>query len=376
MRILFFLESLQCGGKERRSLELMQFLKQNTDHEIELVLTEDEIYYDDVYDLGIKISIIKRKGFKYDPALFFKFNMICRRFKPDIIHAWGKMTTFYAIPAKIIGRIPLISSLIADSNRGYNGFSPYSYLLNTNVFFSDVVLSNSNAGLVAYNISTKKAKVIHNGVDLRRFQPVFDKKTVREEFGIHTDYMVIMVATFSAFKDYDLFTDAAKEVGKERKDVTFVGVGDGSEWLRIKSRIENEGIDNFILTGKQKQVERLIASSDIGVLCTKSEGISNSIIEYMAMAKPVITTDMSGGSKELISDGITGYCTERDPFNVVKLINTLLDDQELRISMGNKGRNRIKSEFSIDRMAEEFQILYSDISAKRINGHADLRKVV
>ena len=376
MRILFFLESLQCGGKERRSLELMQFLKQNTDHEIELVLTEDEIYYDDVYDLGIKISIIKRKGLKYDPALFFKFNTICRRFKPDIIHAWGKMTTFYAIPSKIIGRIPMISSLIADSNRGYNGFSPYSYLLNTNVFFSDVVLSNSNAGLVAYNIRTKKAKVIHNGVDLRRFQPVFDKKTVREEFGINTDYMVIMVATFSTFKDYDLFTDAAKEVGKERKDVTFVGVGEGKEWLRIKARIENEGIDNFILTGKQKQVERLIASSDIGVLCTKSEGISNSIIEYMALGKPVITTDMSGGSKELISDGITGYCTERDTLKVVKLINTLLDDHELRISMGNKGRNRIKSEFSIDRMAEEFQMLYSDISAKRINGQADLRKVV
>ena len=373
MKILFFLESLQCGGKERRSLELMQFLKQETDYEIELVLTEDEIYYDDVFKLDIRITILKRKSGKYDPMLFSRFYRICRRFKPDIIHAWGKMTTFYAIPSKLLCNIPLISSLIADSNRSYNGFSRYSYLLKTNIFFSDIVLSNSKAGLIAYNINTTKARVIYNGVHLGRFKPEFDLKAVKMELEIKTSFMVVMIASFSTFKDYDLFLDVAKEIRRMRNDVTFVGVGDGSEWKRISTRIEDEIIDNVILTGKMKNVERIIAASDIGILCTKSEGISNSIIEYMALGKPVISTDMSGGSRELIANGETGFCTDRSIEKVVTLVNKLLDDADLRISMGNKGMDRIRSEFSIDRMAEEFKVLYLKTSSKKENVNSDLR---
>lgn len=286
------------------------------------------------------------------------------------------MTTFYAIPSKILCRAPLISSLISDSTRKYNGFSPYTYLLNTNIYFSDVVLSNSKAGLTAYKINSPKARVIYNGVHLGRFQPEIDIKKVKNEIGVKTNYMVVMVASFSTFKDYDLFLDTAIETGKMRNDVTFVGVGDGSEWERINKRIEDENINNVILTGKMKNVERIIASSDIGILCTKSEGISNSIIEYMALGKPVIATDVSGGSRELITDSETGFCTERSYERVVNLINTLLDDDDLRSSMGNRGRNRIKAEFSIDRMAKEFQFLYTNTSSKKEIVAADLNSAL
>jgi glycosyltransferase involved in cell wall biosynthesis len=200
---------------------------------------------------------------------------------------------------------------------------------------------------------------------------------VKNEFGVKTKFMIVMVATFSTFKDYDLFADSAREMAKIRNDVTFVGVGDGPEWPHIKSRIVNEGINNIILTGKQKQVERIIAASDIGLLCTKSEGISNSIIEYMAMGKPAISTDLSGGSRELICHGKTGYCIDRDVHKIVRLSSTLLDNPELRISMGNKARSRIRNEFSINRMAEEFQNLYQGVaSGKSDSVLADLKNAV
>ncbi len=365
MRILFFLESLQCGGKERRSLELIRFLKQQTDYAIELVLTDDEIYYEDVYELGIRIRIIKRSGIKYDPGLFLKFYRIARSFKPDIIHAWGKMTTFYAIPTKLICRIPLISSLIADSNKTYKKISPYTYLLKTNIFFSDVILSNSKAGLLAYDVRTEKAKVIYNGVYLERFQKNYNTTKVREELGVKSEFMLVMVATFSKFKDYDLFINVAKEIQKLREDVTFVGVGDGSEWERIDKRIKEEHINNVILTGIQKEVERIVASSDIGILCSISEGMSNSIIEYMALGKPVISTDLTGGSKELIIDGETGYIFDRNREKIIETINNLLDNKALRVSMGNRGRIRIHTWFSINRMGDEFRNLYQNVSDQK-----------
>ena len=114
------------------------------------------------------------------------------------------------------------------------------------------------------------------------------------------------------------------------------------------------------MTGKQKEVERFIAASDIGLLCTYSESISNSIIEYMSLSKPVITNDTSGGSKELIKDGETGYIIEGYANLIVNKINLLLDDENLRASMGEKGKNLVRARFSIDRMGKEFIEAYNN----------------
>ncbi|HEX2977319.1 MAG TPA: glycosyltransferase, partial [Bacteroidales bacterium] len=173
------------------------------------------------------------------------------------------------------------------------------------------------------------------------------------------------VASFSEFKDYDLFLNVAREVSKIRKDVCFAAVGDGPTFERIKNRIAAEKIRNVILTGRQNNVERIVASADIGILCTWTEGISNSVIEYMAMAKPAIVTDLTGGSRELIEDGVTGYCTGRDIFTVTGLINRLLNDRELRLKMGIRAKERIERKFSIDRMGNEFRNLYEHVLSER-----------
>lgn len=366
MKILFFAESLVAGGKERRLLELIKYLITNSDYEIALIITESEIFYKYAQELKIPIEIFKRKNIKYDPRLFINFYKYCKRFKPDIIHTWGKMTTFYAIPAKLICRRPLVSNLIANSKKDYRKYSLDSFFYALDIVFSDVILSNSKAGLQAYRINSKKAKVVTNGVHLERFQREFDITMEREKLEVKTRFLVVMVACFTLTKDYDLFLDIASEVGKSRDDVTFVGVGDGPEWQRINQRIKNENITNILLTGNRAHVEPIIAAADIGLLCTYSEGISNSIIEYMALGKPVISTDLTGGSREIIIDGVTGYCTERNPGAVALLINLLLNDEKLRISMGNKGRERISASFSIERMGRDYERLYHEILKQKL----------
>jgi glycosyltransferase involved in cell wall biosynthesis len=363
MRILFFLESLHSGGKERRSVELIKFLTSQPDRKytIELVLSEENIHYEEIYKTGVRIRILKRKGFRYDPSMITRFLRICHEFKPDLIHCFGKMTTFYAIPSRILTGIPLISSLIADSQKSYSGSSPYSFLLRYNVTFSDIVLANSLAGLKAYGLRMPKARVIYNGVNLARFRMIYNREAIKKEIGTGTRYIVVMVAGFSEFKDYDLLVDVAAETSLRRKDVVFLAIGDGPEWERIKQRINSENVNNLILLGRQREVEKYVSVSDIGLLCTRAEGISNSIIEYMALGKPVIVTDLSGGSIELVDNGNTGFCTERNVNSVTDLIIKLLDDPELRDNMGRKGKERIEKNFSIDRMGSEFIDLYNEV---------------
>jgi glycosyltransferase involved in cell wall biosynthesis len=255
--------------------------------------------------------------------------------------------------------------MISDSVGRYARFSFDSFFFNIGIFLSDVILSNSKSGLSAYKIKTPKAKVILNGVNLERFQGKFDTISIREEFGISSEFILIMVASFTGYKDYDLFIETARETAKLRGDTTFLGVGDGPEWTRIQKRVKDENIKNVILTGMRDDIESLIAASDIGLLCTFNEGISNSIIEYMALGKPVISTDMTGGSKEIIINGETGFCVERSTEEVVAHIVMLLNNKSLRLTMGIKGKNRINYQFSIGRMGDEFLTVYKDIlSAK------------
>jgi glycosyltransferase involved in cell wall biosynthesis len=192
-KILFFIESLRSGGKERRLVELLYFLKQNTDFKIKLALTEDQIHYSSVRNLGIPIEIIERhRLLKKDPSLFFRFYSIAREFNPDIIHAWGIMTTFYAIPAKLFLKRSLITNLIADSKKNYNRFSLTSIFLTIDCFFADLILGNSEAGFKAYGVDNHKKRLIYNGVQVQRFNINIDKQKIRNELHITTPYMIIM----------------------------------------------------------------------------------------------------------------------------------------------------------------------------------------
>src|SRR5690606_31004954 len=102
--------------------------------------------------------------------------------------------------------------------------------------------------------------------------------------------VVGMVAAFSAFKDYKTFINAANIVLEKRNDVVFVCVGDGPKLNECKSIVQKNNSDKIIFTGKQKNVENIVNVFDIGVLSTFNEGISNSIMEYMALSKPVVVT--------------------------------------------------------------------------------------
>ncbi len=104
---------------------------------------------------------------------------------------------------------------------------------------------------------------------------------------------------------------------------------------------------------------------DIGVLSTNAkvhaEGISNAIMEYMVMEKPVIATD-SGGNRELIDNGRTGYLVP--PFSSRDMVDKmvkLLNNKELRLSMGHQGKRRVIEEFSTEKMIGQYFELYQSL---------------
>lgn len=365
MRILFFIGSLGAGGKERRLVELLTYLSEKGSYELLLVLAFNIIEYQAFAQLGVNHYILNKTPNFKDPRIFFALDKICKNYKPDIIHTWGMMQTFYMIPTSLIRGIPILSSEITDAPpfREKCSFSALISLINFK--FAKVISANSRAGLVSYKLSeNEKYRIVYNGVDPSRFKILRSADKIKKHFKLNTKYSVVMVANFTANKDYEKYLAICKYISKYRADITFYAVGDGYNYLRIKEKAKSESIDNIIFTGRINNVEELISICDLGVLFSPfGEGISNSIMEYMALGKPVVAND-SGGTNEILKHNVNGYLVtnEQSIESITELILDLILDEEKRKTYGNNGKKLINQNYSVEYMGNAFEVIYNELN--------------
>jgi len=355
MKILFFSENLHSGGKERRIVELIKELSKYKRYEIELVLTRKNIHYEEIERYGTKIHYLERKIWKKDPSVFLRFFLLAKKFNPDCIHVWGRMVAIYAIPTARLLNIPLINSEITDAPEG---ILPPELSLRLTMKYSDCIIANSGAGIKAYGAPQDKSTVIHNGFDFSRLDNLQDKKTIRRELGVTTEFVVIMIGTYYYKKDYPTFLKAAEMLLNKRRDITFIGMGSGDP-APYRGLIQEKNRDRIKLMPSRQNVEEVMNIADIGVLATFTEGISNSILEFMALSKPVVVTG-KGGCEELVMNDENGFLY--DPGNYGKMadqINILLDDMQTRYEFGKRSREIVAEEFSQEKMIEKFIEIYS-----------------
>lgn len=368
MRILFFIDGLIAGGKERRLVELMKGIKSKSSIEFELVVMNHEIHYQQVFNLDIKIHYLIRTT-KKDISVFYKFYNICKNYKPDIVHCWDSMTALYSIPACKSLNIKFANGMIVDAPSKQNIFNKTWLRAKLTFPFSNIIIGNSKAGLAAYGVPAKKSFFIYNGFNFERTNNIINSDITRKQLEVNTDYVIGMVASFSEYKDYNTYFSAAQLLLNQRKDITFLAIGSDTDSNSSKALIDNKYIDHFRLLGKRSDVESLINAMDVCVLSTFTEGISNSILEYMALGKPVIASS-GGGTNEIVEDTKTGFLiNQSNPEELAKKIEILLNDPELRNKLGMAGQERIKTKFSINNMVSEYISLYKKILINNFSGN-------
>ena len=215
----------------------------------------------------------------------------------------------------------------------------------------------------SYSPPISKRQVISNGLSLERFAHPENPSTVKAKYGISTAKAVIMSASFSKYKDYDKFLRIAKIVTSQYDDVTFIGIGGyNPDDLFYQQVIDQaKGFPRILFPGRVADVESLVNACTIGCLfSTYGEGLSNSILEYMALGKPVIATDL-GGNKELVMHNFNGYLVKNQTDEeVAKLFLSLLNNDELTFEMGERGKQLILSRSHWLRWAKHLTIFTKD----------------
>jgi glycosyltransferase involved in cell wall biosynthesis len=366
MTILFFIDSLRAGGKERRFVELLKGLKSFPSIQFEIVVMSEDIHYREVFSLEKKIHFLLRKK-KKDLSVFKKFYKICKLYKPDIVHTWDDMTAIISIPTCKLLNIKLINGMVADT--------PVKRLLNKSWLmaklafpFSDKIIGNSKAGLTAYGAPSRKSVCIYNGLDFTRFENLNDANHFRKEiFGqINNGKVVVgMVAAFEPRKDYKTLIKGAISLLSSNASLRFVLVGNGSEFIELKNSVPAQFKDKIIFLGRRNDIESIVNLFDIGVLLTNSkvhgEGISNSIIEYMALAKPVIAT-RGGGTNEIVIDNENGFLINtKDSNEFINNLQRLIINKELRNQLGSRAFETAHQKFDLKKVTAEYVSVYQSL---------------
>jgi glycosyltransferase involved in cell wall biosynthesis len=173
-------------------------------------------------------------------------------------------------------------------------------------------------------------------------------------------FIAAMVGAFEDRKDYDTVIKAAIKLCSNNKKVIFLLIGVGSNLEAIKQQVPAELMNTQIyFPGIRSDIESILQIIDVGLLIASMEGISNSIMEYMASAKPVIGT-RAGGTTELVIEGETGLLAdEKRSDQIMEKIEMLMQNPQLAKEMGQKGKQRIHEHFDIAKMTETYKQLYN-----------------
>ena len=363
LRIVHVIDNLNAGGRERQLVELIKGIESTSIFQSAIfVLSKSTIHYADVFGTKVAIRFFERKA-KKDPLILWSLYKELKNMRPHIVHTWSSMSSVYLLPlSKILG-IKTVNGMIRGAKRHLK-FPDERWIRSKITFpFSDRIVTNSKAGMKCFNTPLKKSRYIYNGFDFKRIINLPSKSFLKRKFGLETTFVVGMVASFSKYKDYDTYISAAIKLSCSDLDITFVTIGSGSMIESYKEKVANSGLSNKILfLGARNDVESIVKTFDIGVLCTNTkhgeEGISNVIMEYMALKKPVIATNC-GGNCELVQHGVTGYLIEEFTSDeLVRIICELLDNIEDSKKMGMMGREIIEEKFSINKMLDKYCDLY------------------
>ena len=319
------------------------------------------------------ISLHKSPGhaIKLYPRLYRLF----RALRPDVVHTRNLAALEAVVPAMLAG--------VRARVHGEHGWDSFDREGTSNKyrmvrklyspFVSRYVALSSQIEQYLVNrvgIESMRIDRICNGVDTARFHPAAARQALAgTPFGDPDVVVVGTVGRLQAVKDQINLVRAvaiARQQGAELSRMRLLIAGDGPLRASVEDEIRRAGIGDVTwLAGERSDVPDVMRALDLFVLPSRSEGISNTILEAMASGLPVVATAV-GGNAELVMHGETGELVPpEDPEHMAGALVRYTADAALRQNHGSAGRRRVEQNFSIDNMVARYTNLYEQLLPPR-----------
>ena len=222
----------------------------------------------------------------------------------------------------------------------------------------DVIVSvckKSSMEILKNGFSKERVVEIPNGVDIKKFTKGTDKAK-REQRNI------TFIGRLDSYKGVDFLLNGFKGLLSKVNSVRLVIVGDGPDETKFINMARDLAIQNVVnFKGRREDILSELYKTDIFVLPSLSEGMSNVLLEAMACGLPVVAT-LVGGNGDLIKDRYNGILIPpRDSTRLSEVLLELLENEELVQRLGKEARKTIERNYSIDQVVDKYIKLYNQL---------------
>lgn len=361
-KILHLISGLEIGGSETQLLRILPELQKYHTNAVCCVRGHGPIG-SELEKNGVPVYYLDFKGLS-DLLVIKRFYVVIKSFAPEILVTYLIHADLYG---RFFGRLFGIRKIVS-SKRGallnWEWLAKFDRL--TKFMVNHYLVQTKTAKeewMGRLNLPENKFTIMPNGMNTKLFSPKIDRRAKRASLKFSSDSIIITcVARLRIGKGHDTLLEAFEKIFKEHPAINLLLVGDGEREGELRNKIKNYSSKNNIhFLGNRNDIPEILAISDIFVLPTEAEGMSNAIMEAMAAGLPIITTDIPE-NRDVIENKKTGLLLPvGNTDSLAKNIISLISDHKLRVSLGQLAQEKAREEFDIQKIVLRFTDFYENI---------------
>lgn len=359
--VLHLIQGLEIGGLEIMVINLLEGIDRSRYRPSICCYDVFGSLADGLSDKGISLHLIKRK-----PGIDYLYPLRLGRFlterRVDILHLHNPTAFFYGTLAGEIARIPVI--IYTEHARDISvstGVKMANRFLSKRVTKIVAVGESSKRYLVEREgIEEKRILTIYNGTDAKKFENIQNSQALRDELGLTRHQRVIgIVARLDPIKNHACLIRAMREVVTRLPGTRLLIIGDGPLRDDLRSLTAALDLEQHIkFLGARNNIPELLSVLDVFVLCSFSEGLSLTLVEACAAAKPIVASNV-GGNGEVVEHQCNGLLVPSDESEALAdaIMDILTNDGKAK-RMGRMARKKFEEKFTLDIMVKKYESLY------------------
>lgn len=376
IRVMRIIARMNVGGPAVQVSGLMRGMNSSEfDHRLYtgFCASDEADYLDtvakDIYAVRIE-GFGRRVSLVGDLKAFFSLVKEIRSFKPHVIHTHTAKAGFLGRIASIVSFHPSIRVHTFHGHLLDGYFGPFKRLL---IVLAEKILGIFSHQLLAVGDKVRQDLLTAGVGTLEKFSLMppglqisdLPNKTASQDFfGLSSQKLkCAFIGRVTRIKRPDRFLDVVGQIGSRGLDFEFFIAGDGELLENCRRRIAASDLPVKVL-GWQSNIEKVLAAADIVVLTSDNEGTPLSLIQAGMAGLPVVSTRV-GSVPEVVLDGVTGIITGLDVQEIADALEKLGRSAELRARMGAAAQEFTLSNFGVDRLVHDHELLYKKLLANR-----------
>jgi glycosyltransferase involved in cell wall biosynthesis len=311
-----------------------------------------------------------------DLISIYKLYQIFRAEQFDIVHSHTAKAGFVAAIAAWLAKIPLVCHTYHGLPyfEGQNKCAYFIYRLLEKfacLFRHYIFTQNRRDFPECIKLIGSKKKVVFegNGVDIPHIRKLAQEQfsQAKEDYP-GTGFKLLLLSRLEPVKHVDDFFRVARKLKQEGIHISAVMAGAGPLENFLRNLLLEMNLNDCVnLLGYVDHSHGLLAAADIVCLCSAKEGLPRSLMEAMALCKPVVATDVLG-TQELVVDNETGFLTPLADIDAMsEKIKLLAQNPNLRARFGTAGQNRITARFNEAKITQNLHNFYLNYFSNKLH---------